>query len=95
MMIVQTGDDGAARGVVDLLAAMRRQPRCDLADPFLNTDVDGTPVEQSRTLNQHEARRLSAISCSTIALSAPSPDAGAGGCGVALQAVSSVRGSSA
>ena len=96
-MIVQAGDDGPARGVVDLLAGQRRSRSARATSTIRSSDadVDGAPVKQRRPLDQHEARRFSVISRSTAALSAPSSDAGAEGCGVAVQWVSSVRDSSA
>ncbi len=51
VVIVQTGDDGPAVGVVDLFSGQRDQARRHSDDPLLRTDVHGTPVQQGRSLN--------------------------------------------
>ncbi len=84
MMVVNARNDGSARGVEDVLALVRRQS-ADLHDPLAGADVGFGAVEQHCSLNQHGAKRLSASNRSTVALSAPSSDAGSDGTGIAVQ----------
>jgi hypothetical protein len=90
MMVVQTGNNRLARRVEHKLAPVRSQV-ADLDDPLLDADVGLGTVEQDGPLNQHDAKRLSARSRSTAALSAPSSDAGSDGAGVAVQRASAAR----
>ena len=76
VMVVQTGDDGSARGIVDLFARTGIQPLVEGGDAVGDPDVDDVPVQQRGPLDQHEASPQSASICSTAALSAPRGAAG-------------------
>ena len=95
VVVVQPGQHGAARRVVDILAGSRHQPVGDVDDPCSDPDVGGRTVEQHGPLDQHRAASRPATRASTRVVSAPSSDADMMRCGTTLHGVSASRGTPA
>ena len=73
VVVVQSRDDGAPRGVEYRLSPSRGEVRCDLDDAMVGPDVGVRAVQQPRSLDQHGASLRSATRRSTRSPSAPRP----------------------
>ncbi len=80
MVVVQAGQHQGAGGVEQVLARSGVEPLGDRGEGVGAPDVDGAPVRQGGTSDQHRVLRA-ATRASTAALSAPRAEAAAAGGG--------------